>query len=120
MQVVRAFNLGADALRTILNDKDLNPESIEKTMEKVQDSLEDQKDVENAIQAGNNQAADIYLPDVNDEELENELDSLVETRHVNLTQPIDTESELLRLETVLSSLNHPAQQKRVKKTKELA
>lgn len=120
MQVVQAFNLGADALRTILNDKDLNAESIEKTMEKVQDTLEDQKDIEEAITSGSDQVSKTYLLDVNDEELEKELDSLVETRHVNLTQPIDTESELLRLQTVLSSLNHPSQQKRGKKIKELA
>lgn len=101
MQVVQAFNLGADTLRRILNDKDLNAESIEKTMDKVQDTLEDQKDVEGAIGAVHDQVAKTYLPDINDEDLEKELDSLVQTRRVNLTQPIDTEPELLRLQNVL-------------------
>jgi chromosome segregation ATPase len=121
--------MGADALRALLDRKDLNIDSIDKTMEKIQDTLEDQKQVEEAITIGNEDISNTYLPEVDDEELERELDSLEmksnsSNRHptVNLTQPIDTESELLRLEKVLSSLNHPSQQRSMnhRRTKELA
>jgi hypothetical protein len=95
-----------------LDDKDLNTDTIDNTMEKIQDTLEDQKQVEEAINNGNQEINGEEI--VNDEELENELNLLIEEkrdsvqRHVNLTQPIDTESELLRLQHVLSSLNHPS------------
>lgn len=114
IQIVEAFNMGADTLRTLLDGKDLNMDTIGQTMEKIQDTLEDQKQVEEAMTIGQQDIANNYLPDINDEELEQELDSLQDNRRksleaiVHLTQPIDTESELLRLQRVLSSLNHPS------------
>lgn len=130
LQVVQAFNLGADALRLLLDSKELNADNVDKTMENIQDTLQDQKEIEDAITVGNQDVNNAYLPD--DAALEEELellqqeDSDLNHRHhkqpqVNLTQPIDTESELLRLQNVLSSLNHPSHHySQPKKVKELA
>lgn len=130
VKVVQAFNLGADALRLLLDSKELNADNVDKTMENIQDTLQDQKEIEDAITVGNQDVNNAYLPD--DAALEEELellqqeDSDLNHRHhkqpqVNLTQPIDTESELLRLQNVLSSLNHPSHHySQPKKVKELA
>lgn len=128
LQAVEAFNMGANILRSLLSDK----EAVEETMDKLQDTLEDQKKVEEAIKMGNEDISNQTIGMTN-EDLEDELDSLTTTtasitasskeQHpaVNsLTQPIDTESELLRLQNVLSSLNHPSNYHRRVKTKELA
>ncbi|KAI8067342.1 hypothetical protein BDF21DRAFT_345538 [Thamnidium elegans] len=118
LQVVRAFNMGADALRVLLNDKNLS--SIDETIEKVQDSLQDQKQVEEAMTVANQQVMDTYLPAVDEQELEQELNEL-EQKQVSLTKPINTESELSRLQNVLSTLNRPAQQiVKDNRTRELA
>lgn len=123
LQVVEAFNMGANTLRSLLSDKG----TVEQTMEKLQDTLEDQKQVEEAMTIGNEEISNQTIGMTN-EELENELDSMITadkrppSRRETLTQPIDTESELLRLQTVLSSLNHPPSStyQRRAKTKELA
>lgn len=127
LQVVEAFNMGANTLRSLLSDKD----TVEQTMDKLQDTLEDQKQVEEAMTIGNEEISNQTIGMTN-EDLENELDSLVTADKrppsrrdtiANLTQPIDTESELLRLQNVLSSLNHPPNSsyyQRKIKTKELA
>ncbi|KAI9365277.1 hypothetical protein BD770DRAFT_313281 [Pilaira anomala] len=111
--VIHAFNMGANALRVLLNDKNFS--SIDETVEKVQDTLKDQKQVEDAITLGNQEVMDTYLPSMSEQELEQELNSLETTNQhaaVHLPKPIETESELLRLQNVLSSLNHPAKSKR--------
>ncbi|KAL7320645.1 hypothetical protein PS15m_000511 [Mucor circinelloides] len=123
LQVVEAFNMGANTLRSLLSDKG----TVEQTMDKLQDTLEDQKQVEEAMTIGNEEISNQTIGMTN-EELENELDSMITadkrppSRRETLTQPIDTESELLRLQTVLSSLNHPPSStyQRRTKTKELA
>ena len=121
LQVVEAFNMGANTLRSLLSDKNV----IENTMDKLQDALEDQKQVEEAMTLGNEEISNQAIG-MTDEDLENELDSIItaapskEQQVVSLTQPIDTESELLRLQNVLSSLNHPSSFLRKAKTKELA
>ncbi|GAA5803305.1 hypothetical protein HPULCUR_008784 [Helicostylum pulchrum] len=106
LQVVQAFNMGADALRVLLNDKNLS--SIDETIEKVEDGLKDQKQVEEAMTVANQQVTDAYLPAVDEQELEQELNEL-EQNQVSLTKPINTESELSRLQNVLSTLDRPAQ-----------
>lgn len=98
--------MGAESLRVLLNDKNLS--SIDETIEKVQDSLQDQKQVEEAMTVANQQVMDAYLPAVDEQELEQELNEL-ERNQVSLTKPINTESELSRLQNVLSTLNRPAQ-----------
>jgi hypothetical protein len=108
IQVVQAFNLGADTLRGLLDGKEFSVDHVGKTMEKIQETLDDQKQVEEAITMGHEEIANQHYNNISQEELEQELEGLQkeEIRPVNLTQPIDTGSELLRLQNVLSSLNH--------------
>lgn len=120
LQVVEAFNMGANTLRSLLSDKDV----VENTIDKLQDALEDQKQVEEVMMLRNEEISNQAIGMTN-EDLENELDSIITAAPANeqvasLTQPIDTESELLRLQNVLSSLNHPSSYLRKAKTKELA
>jgi hypothetical protein len=107
IQVIQAFNLGTDTLRGLLDGKEFNVDHVDQTMEKIQETIEGQKQVEEAMALGHEEIANQQF-NVSQEELEQELEGLQkeEPRSVNLTQPIDTESELLRLQSVLSSLNH--------------
>ncbi|CEP15970.1 hypothetical protein [Parasitella parasitica] len=116
LQVVEAFNMGANTLRSLLSGKDM----VAETMDKLKDTLEDQHAIEQAMAVGNeeisNQAAGIT-----NEDLENELDAIITAdstpstkEAVSLTQPINTESELLRLQNVLSSLSHPSNRIKMK------
>ncbi|KAI9475628.1 MAG: hypothetical protein EXX96DRAFT_574010 [Benjaminiella poitrasii] len=115
IQVVEAFNMGAEMLRTLLSTEEggrLSVSNIEETFERLQDTLEDHKEIEEAIQTGNEEISDKQLAaaSTSQEELEEELNSIIkkEQKSVAITQPIDTQSELLRLQALLSSLNHPA------------
>ncbi|KAI8890012.1 hypothetical protein K501DRAFT_237672 [Backusella circina FSU 941] len=77
IQVVQAFNLGADALRGLM--KHVNANTVDETMNKVMDAIEDQKDVESAVTAGSEQVASAIFDteQYNDEELEKELELLL-------------------------------------------
>ncbi|KAI8640356.1 Snf7-domain-containing protein [Parasitella parasitica] len=119
LQVIEAFNIGANTLRLLLSGKD----EVAETMDKLKDTLEDQNAVEQAIALGSEEIFN-QTTGITNEELENELDSIMSADNktstkesVSLAQPINTESELLRLQNVLSSLNQPS--KRIK-IKELA
>ncbi|KAF7730977.1 hypothetical protein EC973_001023 [Apophysomyces ossiformis] len=111
LQVIQAFNVGADALRGVLKSNDLSVSSVEETMQRMQNALEDQKEVEDAIAMGTEET--LQIQGIADEsELEQELEAIQsfqekqkkEAQRVELPAPIDTESELARLDQVLASL----------------
>lgn len=70
---MQAFNLGADALKEILGDDGLTLESVDEAMQKIQNALEDQKEIEDALYTGNNE-----ISEYNDEDMENELSQLIQ------------------------------------------
>ncbi|KAI8997599.1 Snf7-domain-containing protein [Pilobolus umbonatus] len=173
IQVVQAFNMGADTLRDILNSKDMNIDTVDKTMEKIQSALEGQKELDNIITQSTDEINQSFM-NISDQELEEEL-RMIDNIHIHndhneadhvtvhntpmnenntlmhsdhsqadttrvhrnpknkemaeydnykdkkkippLTESINTESELLRLQNVLSSLSAP---KKKRKTMELA
>ncbi|KAI7901214.1 uncharacterized protein BX663DRAFT_515290 [Cokeromyces recurvatus] len=102
IQVVEAFNTGANLLKSILSLKG----NVDKTFESLQDTLNEHKQIEEALQMGNEE---IFSNTTNQEELEEELNSIIKEKpsssSIIITQPIDTQSELLRLQTLLSSFN---------------
>ncbi|KAG0186688.1 hypothetical protein DFQ28_007422 [Apophysomyces sp. BC1034] len=105
LQVIQAFNVGADALRGILKSNDLSVASVDETMQRMQNALEDQKEVEDAIAMGTEETLQTqYTGD--DNELEQELEAIQQPQPkiLELPPPIDTESELARLDQVLASL----------------
>lgn len=115
--------MGADALRGLLGQDGLSIESVDDVMQKIQDTFEDQKEIEDALRMGNEDIAGI-----DDDEIENELSQLVQEEHIydktpstvpvhipspsrNLTQPgaaplssdtASVNSELSRLSQILS------------------
>lgn len=111
--------MGANALRNLLNRQELKIDSVDKTMENIQETLNDQKEIEEAMMNGHE---DISNQQFDHEELEQELNDLKREQQPavvpSLPPPIDTESELLRLQTVFSSLKPTVTKK--SRAKELA
>lgn len=66
--------MGADALQSILSKEDLSLATVDEAMFKVQKAFEDQKEVEDAIVMGTEEANN-RVPEL-DEELEKELEDL--------------------------------------------
>ncbi|ORX59567.1 hypothetical protein DM01DRAFT_1333033 [Hesseltinella vesiculosa] len=58
VQIMQAFNMGVATLRQILDIQDLQVDQVDRTMDSVQDVLEDQQRVESVITSG--------LKDIND------------------------------------------------------
>lgn len=67
--------MGADALQSILSKEDLSLATVDEAMFKVQKAFEDQKEVEDAIVMGTEEANN-RVPELDDEELEKELEDL--------------------------------------------
>ncbi|KAL0084756.1 Snf7-domain-containing protein [Phycomyces blakesleeanus] len=76
LQIVEAFNIGADALRGVIGNSELTLESVDEAMVKMQDALDAQKEVENAIATGTEETNAMQLSGVDDAELEKELAAL--------------------------------------------
>lgn len=121
LQVVQAFNVGADTLRDLLGQDGLSIETINDVMEKVSNSLQDQNEIEEAMQSGMNDT----IP-YNDQEIEAELAQLIEkeepvveakeNKEVNAV--IDNnnnniQSELARLNQMFVSTDHKKQKEAV-------
>ncbi|KAI9305849.1 Snf7-domain-containing protein [Cunninghamella echinulata] len=122
LQVMQAFNVGADTLKHILSNNNITVTSVDETIQKIQDALEDQKRIEDAITSGMKQATYSYDNDGHDEiEDETSKTILKEKRHwdqvdedddksidvikpVETTYPLRSDSELARLHTILSEL----------------
>ncbi|KAI9321073.1 Snf7-domain-containing protein [Dichotomocladium elegans] len=116
LQVVQAFNIGADALQSVLRDGKLSVATVDEAMLKVQEAFEDQKEVEDAINMGAEQAS--KFTDVDDDELEKELQELERQQEdVSLATspplrktvqsappPSRTDSELARISHLFSQL----------------
>ncbi|KAI8369076.1 Snf7-domain-containing protein [Blakeslea trispora] len=96
LQVIQAFNLGTETLRSILASHSID--QVEETMDQLKTTLEEHEQTEAAWQS--------FLPG-EDDELEQQLLALQLEDKPTLTKPIDTQSELMRLQHVLSTLNHP-------------
>lgn len=106
--------MGADALRGLLGQDGLSIESVDDVMQKIQDTFEDQKEIEDALKMGNEDIAGI-----DDDEIENELSQLVQDEQIYSKTPspvpvqvslpnkkadkVGVDSELSRLNQILSS-----------------
>lgn len=106
--MVQAFNLGADALKGLLGADGLTLESVDEAMEKIQNALHDQKEIEDAIGVGNNE-----ISGYNDDEIEDELSQLIEDEARVSTPPLkqskpeaNVNSELSRLNQMFSSVKN--------------
>ncbi|KAI8143088.1 Snf7-domain-containing protein [Fennellomyces sp. T-0311] len=83
LQVIQAFNIGADALRSILGNEDLSVDTVDQAMMKVQEAFDDQKEVEDAIVGASDQ---INQTDNDQEDLERELAELEHQEQQRLQQ----------------------------------
>ncbi|PHZ14555.1 uncharacterized protein RHIMIDRAFT_235328 [Rhizopus microsporus ATCC 52813] len=121
LQVVQAFNVGADTLRDLLGQDGLSIETINDVMEKVSNSLQDQNEIEEAMQSGMNDT----IP-YNDQEIEAELAQLiekeepvVEAKENKEVNPVidnnnnNIQSELARLNQMFVSSDHKKQKEAV-------
>ncbi|KAI8360839.1 Snf7-domain-containing protein, partial [Choanephora cucurbitarum] len=109
LQIVQAFNTGADTLKSLLNDNGLSVESVDEAMSQLQYVLQDQKEIEDAMKMGMD---DISAMDTDGVDIEDELSHLIQEEKekgqpdiskapsVPTTQPI--QSELSRLNQMFS------------------
>lgn len=126
---MQAFNVGADALKHILSNNNITVTSVDETILKMQNALEDQKRIEDAIAFGMEQTKHVNDDDngYNEIEIENkyknknkksiikekrrweEIDhqdnkSINEVEPIETTNALRTNSELARLHNILSTL----------------
>ncbi|KAI8887620.1 hypothetical protein K501DRAFT_242083 [Backusella circina FSU 941] len=93
IQVVQAFNMGANALSSLLKSEQLSPDSIDQAIDKIHDALQDQQQIEDAIQLSNEQHYN------NDAQLEQELAELASTDNNQ-----DIEKEIQEIEVMFSDI----------------
>jgi hypothetical protein len=74
IEILEAYKVGSKTLSNILGRKELQIENVEATMDQLQEALQDQQDIENAMHAN--------VSESDMEELEKELDKLVEQEKV--------------------------------------
>lgn len=75
---MKAYETSAKTLKSILQHPSLQQASIDETMEHMSDALADYKEIQDAIDVGNNLAADVAgVPSTDDQELTDELAALV-------------------------------------------
>lgn len=76
--------MGADALRDLLGQDGLSVETVDEAMQKIQDVFADQKEIEDALQMGNDD-----ILGIDNDEIEDELSQLIEQEHVydNIPSP---------------------------------
>ncbi|CAO3609117.1 unnamed protein product [Cunninghamella blakesleeana] len=131
IQVMQAFNVGADALKHILSDSNITVTSVDETILKMQNALEDQKRIEDAITFGMEQTIHvndddnihneikIEYKDENKNENQNsilkekrhweeidnqDIKNISEARPIQTTNVLQSNSELARLHSILSDL----------------
>jgi hypothetical protein len=82
IEILDAYKAGSKTLSEILGRQELQIDNVEATMENLQDALQDQQDLENAMNFG---------IEVDDGDLEKELDGLVEAEKVEqLAKELET------------------------------
>ncbi|CAI2170211.1 10918_t:CDS:2 [Funneliformis geosporum] len=74
-EIIDMYGLGADALKGVLASEGITTESVDATMDKLQDALADQKEIDDAMKV--NQTLIEASLEI-DEELEKELEALLE------------------------------------------
>ncbi|KAG9041785.1 hypothetical protein FS837_011744 [Tulasnella sp. UAMH 9824] len=95
VEIMKGYDTSARTLRAVLPNPLLQKESIDATMERMADVLGDHKEIEDAISLGNDLAASSAgVPDVDDDELKDELGMLIEEQK----KKEEEEKERLRLE----------------------
>ncbi|KAI7897422.1 Snf7-domain-containing protein [Mucor mucedo] len=123
LQVVQAFNMGADTLRDVLGSDGLTLESVDEAMQNIQSAFEDQKEIEEAMKMGD-------ISEYADEDLEDELSQLIRESPSPASIPLpvspppvpdtNVNSELSRLNQMFSSVKNVPRQGPSKKEKEYA
>jgi hypothetical protein len=105
--------MGANALSSLLKSEQLSADNIDDAIEKIHDALQDQKQIEEAIDLGSEQHYD-------DAQLEKELAALVVDEKQHKDQDIDR--ELDKMEKLFSDIQTSDTFPKTKnvKTKELA
>jgi hypothetical protein len=74
IEILEAYKVGSQTLSSILGKKELSIDNVEATMDSLQEVLQDQQDIENAMKIGQVEM---------DDDLEQELNRLVEEEKVN-------------------------------------
>ncbi|KAH8548652.1 Snf7-domain-containing protein [Umbelopsis sp. PMI_123] len=75
-QIVQAYDLGANALKSVLSSSELNVDAIDMTMDKVQETFADQREIDDALQLSMAELQDKQYGDISNDELEKELEEL--------------------------------------------
>ncbi|KAI8098784.1 Snf7-domain-containing protein [Halteromyces radiatus] len=99
MQIIQAFDNGANALRSILTNG-LSMKSVEETMAKIQDVYDDQKETEQAMMEGSQ-----YITDEGDDDaLLKELEDL-EKQSLDEQHQVQTPAQMVPVSPITSIIN---------------
>src|SRR5688572_31614237 len=83
-KIIDIYSFGAGALKGVLASEGLTTETVDATMDKLQDALADQKEIEDAMQVNQTMIeASLEI----DEELEEELEALLEEEDAIISTP---------------------------------
>ncbi|RHZ69019.1 hypothetical protein Glove_291g42 [Diversispora epigaea] len=79
-EIIDIYNVGTNALRNIFESAGLTADSVEETIDRLQDVLADQKEIDNAIKSGADSLSDKTID--TDSELEKELEELLADENI--------------------------------------
>ncbi|CAG8600162.1 2870_t:CDS:2 [Diversispora eburnea] len=79
-EIIDIYNVGTNALRSIFESAGLTADSVEETIDRLQDVLADQKEIDNAIKLGADSLSDKTID--TDNELEKELEELLADENI--------------------------------------
>ncbi|KAI8347646.1 Snf7-domain-containing protein [Blakeslea trispora] len=97
LQIVQAFNTGADTLKSLLGDNGLSVESVDEAMSQLQYVLQDQKEIEDAMKMGMD---DISAMDTDSTDIEDELSHLIQEEEQQKQQQQQQKLDISRAPSV--------------------
>lgn len=95
----RAFQQGTQAIKSIISNNGLSAEAIDQTMEQLEETLADQREIEEALATGQT-AMNV---DIEEEELNKELDALMLTAS---SSPVVEEKEMTESDQITERLKN--------------
>jgi charged multivesicular body protein 7 len=108
VEIMNAFDAGTKTLRSILDRKELSLDNVENTMDALTEVLQDQAEIEQAMQLGEMTDKDL------ESELEVELDALVEAERISGVQ-----NALDKLEPIMTPSTPQARQNSAEELEEM-
>ncbi|KAI8984663.1 Snf7-domain-containing protein [Mycotypha africana] len=108
LQIVQALNMGADTLKGLLGKDGLSVVSIDEVMSKIQDTLDDQKEIEVIMQSGMDNINDNLMADLDEEDVQDELSDLIRQEEKEYLNPTQTTIPTLQQKQQAYAISSPS------------